>query len=59
MQCNIGQTDKRIRMVIGLVVVAAGVYYQSWWGLVGLLPLMTAITGYCPPYKLLKGTSIN
>ncbi len=53
MQCNVGQTDKRIRMVVGVVILAAGAYYQSWWGLVGLLPLMTAITGYCPPYKLL------
>ncbi len=52
MQCNVGQTDKRIRMVIGVVVIAAGVYYQSWWGAVGLIPLMTAVTGYCLPYKL-------
>lgn len=54
MQCNVGQTDKRIRMVIGVVILAAGAYYQSWWGIVGLIPLMTAITGYCPPYQLLK-----
>ena len=54
MQCNVGQTDKRIRMVIGVVIIAAGVYYQNWWGLVGLVPLMTAVTGYCPPYKWLN-----
>ncbi|MBE9549251.1 MAG: DUF2892 domain-containing protein [Proteobacteria bacterium] len=54
MQCNVGKTERRIRMVIGAGIIGAGVYYQNWWGAVGLVPLLTGIFGYCPPYQLLK-----
>lgn len=50
MQCNVGTTDKIIRVIIGLVIMAAGYYYQSWWGIIGIIPLMTAAVGWCPLY---------
>lgn len=53
MKMNVGQTERLIRLVVGIVIVALGVVYQSWWGAVGLLPLATALTGWCPPYALL------
>lgn len=50
MQCNVGNTDKVIRLVLGAAIIAAGVYYQSWLGAIGLVPIATALIGWCPAY---------
>lgn len=50
MKKNIGITDKWIRVVIGLVIGVAGIYFKSWWGLIGLIPLATAFINWCPLY---------
>ena len=47
---NIGSADRILRIIIGLVVLGAGYYYHSWWGLVGLVPLLTATFRICPAY---------
>lgn len=48
-----GQVDRIIRAVIGIIVIVLGVMYQSWLGALGLIPLVTAGIGYCPLYKIL------
>lgn len=53
MQRNVGSLDKSIRIVIALIIFGVGYYYQSWWGLIGLIPLVTALVGWCPAYRLL------
>lgn len=53
MQKNIGKTDKTIRIIVGLVIIVIGLYFQSWWGAIGLIPLGTALINWCPPYALL------
>ena len=50
MKCNVGRTDKIIRAILGLGLLAAGGYFKSWWGLVGLVALLTAGIGFCPAY---------
>jgi hypothetical protein len=50
MKCNMGKTDRIIRTVLGAAVVIAGIYFQSWWGAIGLIPLGTAAIGWCPAY---------
>ena len=52
MKSNVGKPDKNIRIVLGIIIVAAGVYFKSWWGIVAIVPLITAFTGVCPLYKL-------
>ena len=52
MKCNIGKTDRIVRVVIGLIVIAVGYYLSSWWGVIGLLPIFTAATGWCGLYTL-------
>ncbi len=49
---NVGGIDKTIRIIVGLAVIAAGVFYESYWGAVGLVPLVTALIGWCPPYAI-------
>ena len=50
MNSNIGRTDKIIRIILGLVIGLAGIYFKSWWGLFGLLPIFTGFIGWCPLY---------
>ena len=53
MNKNVGSTDKVIRIIIGAAIVGAGVSFKSWWGAVGIVPILTALMGWCPPYALL------
>lgn len=51
---NIGSIDRLIRIVVGLAVLSlVFVGPHSLWGLLGLVPLVTAIVGWCPPYAML------
>lgn len=50
MEKNVGTVDRVIRVVLGLAIIGAGVYYQSWWGVIGIVPLATAAIGWCPAY---------
>jgi hypothetical protein len=51
---NMGKVDKMIRLILGVVIIALGIYFKSWWGLVGLLPLLTSLVSFCPAYVPLK-----
>lgn len=53
MKCNVGKTDKIIRLFIGLVAILLGFYFKSWWGAVGLIPTVTALMGFCPIYTIM------
>ena len=50
MKCNVGKTDRIIRVLLGLVLVGLGVYFNSWWGAIGVIPLLTAAISWCPLY---------
>ncbi|WP_041766555.1 YgaP family membrane protein [Psychromonas ingrahamii] len=50
MKNNVGGIDRALRIIVGLVVIAAGVYFQNWWGAVGLIPLFTGSMRWCPAY---------
>jgi len=47
---NMGTTDRIIRLVIGVGLVAWGYSTQNWLGAIGLVPLFTAAIGWCPAY---------
>ncbi len=53
MQCNIGKTDKTIRIIVGILIILWGIFDKNWWGLIGLIPLLTGIVSWCPAYSLL------
>ena len=53
MQKNVGGADKVVRIIAGIGIIGAGAFYQSWWGVIGVVPLATALLGWCPPYSLL------
>ncbi len=50
MKRNVGKADRSLRVILGLLIIAAGFYFQSWWGVIGVIPLGTALLGWCPVY---------
>ncbi len=50
MKKNVGKTDRMIRVILGACIIAIGVYLKSWWGAIGILPIITASIGWCPAY---------
>jgi hypothetical protein len=50
---NVGSTDRTLRIVVGLALIVSAV--AGWftpWGYVGVVPLLTALVGFCPAYTL-------
>ncbi len=53
MKTNMGGVDRGIRVVAGLAVLVAGAFFESYWGLIGVVLIATAAMGFCPPYAML------
>ena len=53
MKANVGTVDKIVRVIIGAVIIVLGIVYKSWWGVIGLIPILTALFGYCGLYSIL------
>ena len=54
MQTNIGNLNRLIRVVVGLVLIGltlAGAI--GIWGWIGVVPLVTGAVGWCPAFRLL------
>lgn len=45
-----GQSERILRGIVGIVIVAIGIYFNNWWGAIGLIPFVTAVVGWCPAY---------
>ena len=55
MQKNVGGIDKIIRVVIGLALLSLLFILEGnirWLGLIGIVPLLTVVIGWCPVYSL-------
>jgi hypothetical protein len=56
MKLNVGGMDKVIRIVLGVALLSLLVLLDGsirWAGLIGIVPLLTGLVGYCPLYALL------
>jgi hypothetical protein len=59
MKKNVGSADKIVRYIAALVIFILGFYYESWWGLIGFVPLLTAVFSWCPLYKPFKINTVK
>ncbi len=51
---NEGSLDRALRIIVGLVLLSlVFIGPQTWWGLIGLVPLVTGLVGSCPLYSIL------
>lgn len=55
MACNVGKTDRMIRIAIGVILLLLAITQGSLLlGVISLIPLATGIFKMCPLYKVLK-----
>ena len=60
MKTNIGKVERVVRVVAGVGILSlAFVGPQSAWGYLGVLPLLTGLLGWCPPYALLGVSTVS
>ncbi|HMB90481.1 MAG TPA: DUF2892 domain-containing protein [Rhodothermales bacterium] len=52
MKGDVGKVDQVIRVFAGIFTLALGLVLGSWWGLIGLVLLITGMAGRCPLYAL-------
>jgi hypothetical protein len=55
MSTNVGGIDRILRFLVGLAILSALVWYPGdakWFGLLGLIPLGTALFRFCPLYSV-------
>ena len=54
MQCNVGNADRTIRIIAGLVLIGlAATGTIGMWGWIGVIPVLTGTFRFCPAYPLL------
>lgn len=56
MKKNVGTIDRGLRIVVGLALLAWAIWgtgQYTWVGWIGVVPILTALVGWCPPYALL------
>jgi len=59
---NVGGLDRIFRIALGVVLVVLGFFFLSGTagtvvGIVGLIPLLTGLVGWCPLYLPFKFTT--
>ena len=54
---NMGRTDRAVRILLGIILLAYALVIPdtgwNWVGWIGVIPIITAIVGYCPAYPVL------
>lgn len=50
---NVGKKDFIGRITLGVVLILLGIFLNPWFYLIALVPIGTALLGYCPLYRLL------
>ncbi len=51
MKSNVGGVDKIVRIILGIILLSL-IFWgpKTYWGLIGLIPLLTGLIGFCPLY---------
>lgn len=51
---NEGTLDRTLRIVLGVALISlVFVGPQSYWGLLGIIPVTTGLIGFCPLYRII------
>jgi hypothetical protein len=57
MQCNVGHpVDKTLRVLVGIALLSLLYFLEGnlrWLGLIGIIPILTVVFGWCPGWALL------
>jgi hypothetical protein len=52
MTSNVGDIDRMARILVGFLLIGLALAFGgAWWfGMIGIVPVLTGITGSCPAY---------
>ncbi|NWG39072.1 MAG: DUF2892 domain-containing protein [Hydrogenophilaceae bacterium] len=53
MTANVGNTDRIVRIVVGLALIVWALMGGPVWAWIGVVPLVTGLVRVCPAYSLL------
>ena len=54
MQKNIHSIERALRIIVGLFIASLSFWGpKNYWFLLGIIPFLTGVLGWCPPYALL------
>ncbi len=60
MKQNVGGIDRILRIAVGVALIAlAATGTVGLWGYIGVVPLLTGLLGWCPPYALFGFSSCS
>ncbi len=49
MECNVGLTEQKLRVMAGLALIGVGAYYNTkTLAALGLIPILTGFVRWCP-----------
>ncbi|MCR6570076.1 DUF2892 domain-containing protein [Campylobacter insulaenigrae] len=48
------KTERFFRILLSMCAFSMGIYFSTWWGLLGLIPFLTGLFGICP-IRVLSG----
>lgn len=60
MKANVGKTDRMLRIIVGIVILATHYIYYAVtgyycvWANIGYIPLITGLMKFCPMYPIFK-----
>jgi len=53
MKSNVGSIDRILRIIVGVAAITFAMLSNhplAIWGFIGVVPLLTAVIGWCPAY---------
>jgi hypothetical protein len=56
MKTNVGNIDRALRVIVGIALLSLLFILEGnarWFGLIGIVPLFTAVVRFCPLYAVL------
>ncbi|REL37930.1 DUF2892 domain-containing protein [Rhodohalobacter sp. SW132] len=54
MKKNVGFSDALLRVVLGMIILFAGLWYDSLWGFLGLIFIASGALSFCPVYRVMN-----
>jgi len=50
---NVGLSDSILRVILGMIILFAGMWFNNLWGFVGLILVASGVISFCPVYRML------
>jgi hypothetical protein len=54
MRTNVGRVERIFRIILGVFILSL-IFWgpESYWGILGIIPILTGLSGWCPLYRIL------